>query len=160
MGSIPYLEGAVVQQQERNTLTCRIHRGGPVSVSFFGLAKLKPVASVTFVNPPGLKLADLLDLAATKMAVVPQRISLKDYLDVNAILKQTPITLVEALAAAKLFYGDQFNPVLTLKALAYFDDPDLAELPPAVTQFLIQAVRSVRLADVAAKVEVLRKTIA
>src|SRR4249920_2844285 len=34
---IPFLAGAQVLQQERNTLTCSVERSGPVKVSFFGL---------------------------------------------------------------------------------------------------------------------------
>ena len=41
---IPFLAGAVVLQSAPNTLTCRIDRGGPVQVSFFGVPSLGQVA--------------------------------------------------------------------------------------------------------------------
>jgi hypothetical protein len=44
------------------------------------------------------------------------------------------------LSAAAIIYGAQFNPLLSLKALAYFDDRALADLPTAVRQDLVAAV--------------------
>jgi nucleotidyltransferase AbiEii toxin of type IV toxin-antitoxin system len=38
LATAPYLGGARVLQREENTLTCRIIRGGPILVSFFGFA--------------------------------------------------------------------------------------------------------------------------
>ena len=44
------------------------------------------------------------------------------------------------LAAAGIIYGRQFNPLISLKAIAYHDDPTLAELPAAVRADLRRAV--------------------
>jgi Nucleotidyl transferase AbiEii toxin, Type IV TA system len=41
---IPYLAGAETVQLENHTLTCRIERGGPVLVSFFGNLNLGEAA--------------------------------------------------------------------------------------------------------------------
>jgi hypothetical protein len=73
-----------------------------------------------------LHVASLLDLAGTKVAVIQKRAAVKDYLDIDALL-QHGISLPTALAAGAVVYGRSFNPLITLKALSYFDDvPTLA----------------------------------
>ena len=52
------------------------------------------------------------------------------------------IPLAEMLAAGGAIYGPQFNPLLSLKAIAYHDDPALAELSTNVRHDLIEAVRA------------------
>jgi len=47
------------------------------------------------------------------------------------------------LAAAAIIYGTEFSPLLSLKALAYHDDPALAELSADVRRDLITAVTAV-----------------
>src|ERR1039458_6790064 len=76
--------------------------------------------------PPQLKLwpelgASLLDIAGTKMAVVQKRAEAKDYLDIDALLRHG-VDLPMALAAGSVVYGRRFNPLITLKALSFFDD--------------------------------------
>jgi hypothetical protein len=87
------------------------------------------------VRENGLWIASLLDLAALKLAVVQQRAEAKDYLDLYAILR-SGISLEEGLGAARALYGAQFNPAITLKALAYFEDGDLPSIPPDITSCL------------------------
>lgn len=43
------------------------------------------------------------------------------------------------LGAAAAIHGELYNPMLTLKALAYFGDGDLADLPAAVRKRLSHA---------------------
>jgi hypothetical protein len=45
------------------------------------------------------------------------------------------------LSAARVIYGDQFNPLVALKALAYHDDLSLRALSPAVRRDLIAAIK-------------------
>jgi hypothetical protein len=74
------------------------------------------------------------------VAVVTQRAELRDYIDVHALLTTAHIPLADMLAAAEIIYGAQFNPLLSLKALAYFDDLALTGLPTAVRRDLVGAV--------------------
>jgi hypothetical protein len=89
-----------------------------------------------------LKVAALVDLARVKAAVVTQRAEVKDYLDIHALLKKADISLATMLAAGAIIYGEEFNPLLSLKAISYHDDPALAELPQAVRRDLIAAVKA------------------
>ena len=58
--------------------------------------------------------------------MIQKRAEVKDYLDIDALM-QYGIDLPTALAAGAVVYGRSFNPLITLKALSYFDDvPTLA----------------------------------
>lgn len=120
-GSVPYLRDAERIQMESNTLTCRVGRGGPVLVSFFGALRIGQVASRDQVSGMQLFVASALDVAGAKMAVVQKRAEAKDYIDIDALL-QHGVELPTMLAAGSLMYGRTFNPLITLKALGYFDD--------------------------------------
>jgi hypothetical protein len=150
--TVSYLERAVVQQFEPQTLACRVKRGQPVSVSFFGLPGLRRIAAPELISRPGVKLASLIDLAATKMTVVTRRARAKDYIDVHALVGQAGIELVDALAAASVIYGEQFSPLASLKALTYFGEPELAVLPASMKRDLEASVRKVDLTKVAARI--------
>jgi hypothetical protein len=126
-----FLRGAVRLQSAPNTLVCRVDRGGPVKVSFFGGLGLRRVQDPDSVGPGGIRVASLLDLAATKVKAVQDRAESKDYLDVNRLLEEG-IDLAMALGAARAVYGPAFNPLLSLKALTYFGDGDLPSLPEDV----------------------------
>jgi hypothetical protein len=144
---IPYLQGATVRQSAPNTLTVTLERHGPVQVSFFGGLDLGQVAPAERARGTDIKVASLLDLAGFKMAVVPQRVELKDYIDVHTLLTRANIPLAKMLAAANIIYGSQFNPLLALKALAYLEDRALAELSAEIRLDLIAAIKATDLQD-------------
>jgi len=138
--SIPYLAQAERVQIDANTLTCRVERGGPVLVSFFGRIGLGQAAAREQTQGLRLYVASLLDLAGTKVAVVQKRAQEKDYLDIDALIRNG-VELPMALAAGGVIYGRGFNPLVTLKALSYFDD--VPALPQDVRGRLQTAVAAV-----------------
>ena len=140
--SIPYLKGAERVQVGANTLTCRVQRDGPVLISFFGGLGLGQVAPRDQVEGNSLFIASLLDIAGTTVAVVQKRAEVKDYLDIDALL-QHGIDLPTALAAGGVVYGNSFNPLITLKALSFFDD--LPTLSTEIRKRLLLAVEQVAL---------------
>lgn len=98
------------------------------------------------VARPRLTIASLIDIAATKLAVLPARPAAKDYLDIHALITRAKIDLETQLAAFPAVYPDaSFNPHPILKALCYFADGDLAELPAVVRKQLTKAVASTNL---------------
>ena len=141
-GQIPYLRDSDRIQLAPDTLTCRVDRGGPVLISFFGGLDLGQVAASEKTSDTGLRVASLLDLAGTKAAVLQKRAEVKDYLDVYAILEHG-IELPAILAAGAVIYGRRFNPLITLKALSYFDD-----LPALSADVRTQLARAVERVDV------------
>ncbi len=140
---IPYLSEAMVVQRARDTLTCVVDRGGPVRVSFFGGLSLNHVDSPQTAEGAGILVASLRDLGGTKAQVVQSRALAKDYMDVDALMRLGDVPLASMLSAAAAIHGDRYNAMLTLKALTYFDDGDLAELPAEVRKRLSQAAARV-----------------
>ncbi|RPI20662.1 MAG: hypothetical protein EHM61_26585 [Acidobacteria bacterium] len=124
---LAFLAGARRVQSRPNTLTLLVERGAPVRVSFFGGVRMRRVADPEKEEAGYVWVASLLDLAATKCKVVQDRAEAKDYRDI-AVLIRSGIELERSLAAALAVYGPSFNPVLTLKALAFFGDGDLPSL--------------------------------
>ena len=141
---VPYLRDAERVRLGPNTLTCRVDRGGPVLVSFFGGLGLGQVAAAEQTEDTLLQVASMLDIAGTKAAVVQKRAEIKDYLDMDALL-QYGLGLPTVLAAGMVVYGRQFNPLITLKALSYYDD--LPALPTEVRARLSKAVEAVDTAN-------------
>jgi hypothetical protein len=127
---VQYLRGAEVSQFEANTLTVIVDRDGPVKVSFFGGLSLNRVQDPDLTPDNGIRVASLLDVAATKLATIQQRAQARDYEDLAAIVG-AGISLAEALGAAAAAYGKEFNGALSLKALTYFADGDLPNLSPS-----------------------------
>jgi hypothetical protein len=137
--SVPYLAHAEIVQSDVNTLTCRANRGGPVLVSFFGGLSIGQVEPSDQVEGPSFRVASLKDIAATKAMVLHRRTEAKDYIDIDALIGNG-MELATIIAAARLVYGDRFNPVIALKALTYFDD--VPTLPQAVRRRLGRAVKA------------------
>lgn len=137
------LHGEVLQVG-RNTLTL-LHEG--VKLSFFGGLTLN------VVSPPDLigacRVASLDDLAACKLAALVNRVELKDYLDVTALL-QNGSSLAHMLGCANAVYRGEFPVTACLKSLAWFDALELADLPESHRQLLEKAALQV---DVIPKID-------
>ena len=142
--SIPYLRGSRTTQSAENTLTCVVDLDGEVKLSFFGGLGLSSVKDPDEAEGPGILVASLPDLAATKAVAVQARPSARDYIDLDALLR-SGLALEDALGAASAVFGPEFNPVLTLKALTFFGEGDLNEVPNAVRENLAKAVAAVNL---------------
>jgi hypothetical protein len=147
LGSIPFLDGAKVQQMAPNTLSCTVDRDGPIKLSFFGVPKLGQIREPHICENHYLRVASLLDLAGTKVSVIQKRAEAKDFIDLDAIFDLTEINLPLALVAASKIYGPSFNPQNALKALTYFEDGNLASVPPIVRERLMKAVQRTDLSE-------------
>lgn len=140
--TLPFLAGAELIQAEPSTATYLVDRPRRVKVSFFGSLSLGRVGEVSVCEDNGVQVASMLDLAAQKVRVVQVRAERKDYLDLMTLLTHG-ISLPMALGAAQALYPD-FAPVVTLKALSYFGDGDLAALPRDVKETLANAAAAVQ----------------
>lgn len=130
------LDGPILQSGA-NTL-CVLHRG--VKLSFFG------GLSLGVITPPdqldGCAVASLEDLSAGKLAALVNRVELKDYLDVSALLRHG-LSLSHMLACADAVYRREFPVAACLKSLTWFDDPELADLSYQDRLLLEQAALAV-----------------
>ena len=142
---LPFLARAQVVQREKDRLTAIIDRGAPVKVSFVAVSRLPRFAPPLIAADNGLRVASLLDLAGTKSLVIQVRAAAQDYIDMDALIHAGGISLPFALAAGRKLYGKSFSPEITLKALSYFGDGDLQELPADLKRRLARAVQHVDL---------------
>ena len=129
-------------QDEPDTLTVVAEKdGAPVKLSFFGGIDFGRVGEP--LRPPGRPpVASRIDLLATKLATVTQRIEARDYLDVAALL-ESGLTIDEGVAALLALYGSQASGLQSVKTIAWFEDGDLATILPApVRHVLTQAAAS------------------
>lgn len=142
--SVPYLDGAVVRQSRPNTLTVSV---GGVMISFFGMPWLKPLATPEKTADIGLPVASVRDILAAKLQVIQKRAAWKDYVDIATILEREPYTLTDGLRDTRSVYGDDFNAMVSLKALTYFQEPGLERVSAAHRDLLVKAAQQVDLVE-------------
>lgn len=139
-----FLHRSSVIQDRANTLSVLVPRAnGNVKISFFAEIEIGRVGIPDLTTGHLLEIASPLDLLATKLKVLLQRIEAKDYLDIIALL-QSGLSLNQGLAAAAALYSAGFQPSEALKALGYFEGGDLASLRTDQQQFLSAAISRVR----------------
>lgn len=120
-------QGETLQEgpNERTVLARRA--GESVKVSFFGGVTIGRVGEPEATDDGVLRVASLLDLGATKLKALLQRVEAKDYRDVLALLDHG-VPLADILGAARALFGPAFNPLVAQKALAWFEGGDLDAL--------------------------------
>ncbi len=136
--ALPFMRGATTLQQQPNTLTVTIDRGGPVKVSFFGGIGFGRVGDPDATDDSVIVAASILDLAGTKVKALLQRVEAKDYRDIVALLNYG-IELPSILGAARTLFGPSFNSLVAQKALCYFEGGDLDTLDEAARARLVTA---------------------
>lgn len=139
-----FLRNSEVLQSEPNTLTILTagRDSERVKISFFGRLRFGRLAPPRKTLNGMLSVASLDDLLAHKLKTLLQRIEVKDYVDIDALL-QNGLNLSSGLAGASLLFA-AFSPQECLKALTYFEDDALRDLPEDLEDRLLNAVRSVR----------------
>lgn len=135
----PFLKKAAVLQCEENTLSLSYtspEGEGNVHLSFFGGISFGRVGTPDRTEDGALRLASPSDLFGTKCAVLTQRVEIKDYRDIAALLR-TGLTLETGLSAACALYGEQFSPVESLRAMQYLEGKEFALLPEEDKKLLL-----------------------
>ena len=135
---LPLRDGAVLARRS-NTLTVAAPvGGGEVRLSFFGMIGFGRVGEPDRM-PGKFPIASPLDLLATKLKVLLQRVEPRDYLDVEVLLRGG-LSLNQGVSAALALFPDQLNPLDVAKAVGWFEEGDLdAQLPAGVKDFLTAA---------------------
>lgn len=139
-----FLSEATVIQSQQNTLSVVLPSAdSTVKISFFGNIGSGRVGSPQRTSDGIVEVASLVDLLATNLKVILQRIEAKDYMDIAAILR-SGASLEEGLAAATALYPASFQPSEALKALTYFRGGDLDRLPTTDKAILTRGVTAIR----------------
>ena len=136
--ALPFVRDAEVLQQEPATLTISVPRAEsmvPVKVSFFGELDMGRVGHPQRTVDGVAWVAAVLDLFATKLKVLLQRIAARDYEDIAAILR-SGVALEDGLGAAVALYGPRFPPMEAVKTLAWFEIDDARNVDPSTRELL------------------------
>jgi nucleotidyltransferase AbiEii toxin of type IV toxin-antitoxin system len=146
--ALPVLDEGRVLRRAPNTLILGVPSGASeVQLSFFGGIDFGRVAEPD-VTPVGVEIASPLDLLATKLKVLLQRVEAKDYVDIEVLLR-SGLRLSAGLAAASALFRGALNALDAAKAVAWFKDGDLeSRLPGATRVFLVEATKSIDPAEV------------
>jgi hypothetical protein len=132
--SFSFLNGAETLQEEKDTLVVRVAMpAGPVKMSFFGNITFGRVNNSLITTDSVLLVASREDLLATKLKAILDRAEAKDYLDIAALLT-AGASLEQGLGAFEALFKQ--DAALPLKAIGYFKDGDLPDLPADVQRLL------------------------
>ncbi len=143
-----FMRRATTLQDSKDTLVVLVPASGRgsrngVKVSFFGGISCGRIGEPLLCDDGVAKIAALDDLMAHKLKVILQRSDKKDYQDIAAMIR-AGCAVAQGLAAARLFFGNAFQPAACLKALTYFKDGDLGKLAGADRNTLIEAAKAIR----------------
>ena len=141
LSSVPFLKGGVVAQRSQNVLTVWVNsmpEERPVKVAFFGDLGLPVLERPDRQGSNGIVVASLRDLAGTKAKVINQRVELKDYEDIAALL-DARMSLPEIVAAALAIFPAQVDYATTVSAITYFEDGEAKLFPESLKKKLRSA---------------------
>ncbi|MBU6411042.1 MAG: nucleotidyl transferase AbiEii/AbiGii toxin family protein [Verrucomicrobia bacterium] len=141
MRSLGFLRGGKPLQAATNTLEVEVVRGEAIRIQFLGGLSHRRVGDPLETDDKVLRVASPLDLLATKLRTIWMRGQMKDFLDIDELLRQG-VGLKNGLGAAYAVFNGEFNSHISLRALGYFDDGDLPSLPEAVKKRLMKEVNS------------------
>ena len=144
--TLPFVRNSDVLERGPATLTASTpgaESAAPVKVSFFGELEIGRVGHPERTEDGVVRVASVLDLFATKLKVLLQRIAARDYLDIAAILR-SGVPLEDGLGAAVALYGAEFPPMEAAKALAWFETGDARNVDPSTRELLSRTVASWR----------------
>ncbi len=141
--SLSFLGIHEILQAEKNTLTLLVNSPDWVKVSFFWNITTGRIAPPMVLERENILVASLEDLLAHKLKTIFERIEIKDYIDVAAILR-AGFSLQRGLEGALALWRD-LPAMEALRALTYFQGADFENLSPEDKDILIQASRDVSL---------------
>ena len=129
-----------ILQEEPNTLSLKV-MDNKVQLSFWGTIGYGRVDTPMRTDDGVLEVASPLDLMATKLKVILDRIEAKDYKDI-ATLSNMGVPLERGLAAAKNFYPG-FPEMECLRSMMWFEGGDLDSLDEPTMNTLRQLADNV-----------------
>lgn len=139
--AMPVLQSAQILQESADTLVLSVISSAmkaPVKLSFFGGISFGRFGEPELTDDGVLRVASLDDLLGTKLKTILDRVELKDYLDIAAMVS-AGVDAARGLAIARGLF--KLNPETSLKAMAYHND--VRELPPKTRKLLIRVASSV-----------------
>ena len=109
----------ILRDRDQHTIHAEVQG---IKISFIGNYRYSLIEKP--VKAESVLLASVLDVALMKLLAITHRATLRDYLDLAAILKaRIPLDRILELSQKK--YGKEFNPMIPIKALLSFEDIDM-----------------------------------
>ncbi|MBQ7585621.1 MAG: nucleotidyl transferase AbiEii/AbiGii toxin family protein, partial [Desulfovibrionaceae bacterium] len=142
---IPFINKSKIMQEGENTLTFETEN--KVKISFFGNINFGCINYPDLTSDNNIYIASILDIMATKLKTLLQRVAIKDYLDIAEIIKHG-VKLEKGLSAALGLFKNHFPTLEALRALTYFNLKSLQSLPDECKNILIKASRNVDLESI------------
>lgn len=151
--ALPSLADATVLEQAPRTLVALLRVAGkPIKLSFFGSMRIGRVGDPEHLDG-GPWIASPLDLLATKLKTLHDRVEARDYIDIETLLRGG-VTLDRGIAAARALFDDSLNPIDTAKAVGWFEDGDLMRrLSPPTRRYLARVAAASRPGVAAARIK-------
>lgn len=144
LDTLALLRGCEVIQREPGVLTVRVTPEGMedgIRLSFFGGLDLKVVANPLIAADNGMAIASILDVGGTKAKTIQQRIEVRDYIDLAALI-EGGMSVDDIIGACITIFGaHQISAVRTAQTMAYFDSAELADLPGSARTAIADGVR-------------------
>lgn len=135
LSKLDFMKNFDILQDEEDTFVVSVNG---VKISFFGGIHFVDICVP--IHFQTLKIANLQDLLATKLAVITQRVEYKDYIDIANIVSNN-ISLKQGIDRAKVFYKNQIAIQEVLKTIVYFKGGDLYKLKENEKNILKKSVK-------------------
>lgn len=104
----------------------------------------------------GINLADLRDIALMKLTAISSRGSKKDFFDLYEIIQHQDISLKDLFCLFdKEFSGINYEKVLILKNLTYFEDADKEAMPKLIKEYQWKDVKKFLIDEVKKTLEII-----
>lgn len=135
LSELDFMKNFDILQDEEDTFVVSVNG---VKISFFGGIHFVDICVP--IHFQTLKIANLQDLLATKLAVITQRVEYKDYIDIVNIVSNN-VSLKQGIDRAKVFYKNQIAIQEVLKTIVYFKGGDLYKLKENEKNILKKSVK-------------------
>lgn len=135
---------------EKNTLAGTLDG---VKISFITYSYPLLFPTIVF---EGINLADLRDIALMKLTAISSRGSKKDFFDLYEIIQHQDISLKDLFCLFdKKFSGINYEKVLILKSLTYFEDADKEAMPKLIKEYQWKDVKKFFIDEVKKTLEII-----
>ncbi len=138
---IPFLDGATLLEQHDNDFAVAVWpvKGArSVKVSFFGGLQIPVLDVPGRAGSNGIAVASIMDIAATKAKAIHDRVELRDYRDIVALLK-SGMTLSQIAACAVAVFPAHLDFDDTIRVMTYFGEPGMRDFPETLKRTLREA---------------------
>lgn len=139
--ALPWLKDAEMVRVRRDVNTFVYETADDIKITFLGGLPFGRTAEPVFSEENGIWLASCEDIFAEKLKTLFQRVALKDYKDISALLNHG-YSLERAVSASRCLYEGMPGINMILQTAAYHDLKELKNLSNADSRTIINACKN------------------